>query len=102
VDLVTDVRERGIVYLDCILRGVDHDDAGPFKEGWEIHVRRADGGLDVLYLAQRSQRAARQTGVTVASRPWNLRCENESWGNFANVGDALMQAIEPMQDGDPL
>lgn len=90
--------ERGIVYLDRVLVGVDHDDEGPFKEGWEIHVRTESGDLHILFLARRSHRAAKQTRKPVSKFPWVMRStdtEPKVWGVFQDLGDAMQMAIDP-------
>lgn len=90
--------ERSIVYLDRVLVGVDHDDEGPFKEGWEIHVRVESGDIHILFLARRSHRSANQTRKPVSKFPWVLRStdtEPKVWGVFEDLGDALQMALDP-------
>lgn len=77
---------RAIVYLDSIEEHVDHDDLRPLAAGWEIHVRRTDGGLDVL------------TAAAHDPEGWVLRSQgdSEAWIISTCLGDIFMQALDPI------
>jgi hypothetical protein len=82
------MEERSIVYIDWIRVHVGHNDANDLTDGMEIHVRREDGKIDILYVAP--------DAVNVALL--DLRCNNEFWGRFANYGDVFMQALDPQDE----
>jgi len=71
--------ERGIIYIDT---DTEEDAA------WKVHVRREDGDVDLL----RIRPDVRDVGWWIVRNTGT----GESWGRFKSLGDAFMQALDPI------
>ena len=83
---------RAIIMLDHANLGVGFDDESPDRvNGWEVHVRRDDGQVEILFVQPEG-----------GCRGWLVKWPNMPEGESpisrvtGSLGDAFMQCLDPL------
>jgi len=75
--------ERAIIYIDSVYLPEEHDDSRPNTDGWEIHVRKEDGNIDIFFAVK-------------SGDGWLLKHFQGDTCRLPELGDVFMMALDPV------
>lgn len=78
---------RSIDYIDNVKIPEEHDAERPLTDGWEIHVRKDDGNVDLFFAVK-------------SGEGWLLKHFQGDTCRCGDLGEVFMQALDPVAPGD--